>query len=264
MPPCGSRMTVAQLRVAVKAKQPNLAVSRLNKTELLDFYEGKKKMNPKIPKSGPALIKNLTAKSKAAMASSKKAPPKAPKIPSPLKAPPVPKLPSYIKSLRSIGNAKKASTKMASAGGGSAPTPPASAPAPDVPAPPKKSSKKVIKTGGANISKAKLARLLTDFSAKNGLMVKPYSDRDVKQTYEEDQADRDESGEEMWDFENVKENLHRYLQRYNKTDGGWGEPKPKSSVRASLALIGYELLYAPEYQTYEFVRLRKELGIEKK
>ena len=90
MPPCGSRMNVAQLRVAVKAKQPNLAVSRLNKTQLLDFYEGKKKMNPVIPKSGPALVKSLTAKSKAAMASGKKAPPKAPKIPAPLKAPPSP------------------------------------------------------------------------------------------------------------------------------------------------------------------------------
>ena len=110
MPPCGSRMTVAQLRVAVKAKQPNLAVSRLNKTQLLDFYEGKKKMNPVIPKSGPALVKNLTAKSKSAMASGKKASPKAPKIPAPLKAPPLPPMPP-----------KKASTKMASAGGGSAP-----------------------------------------------------------------------------------------------------------------------------------------------
>tara|TARA_R110002074_G_scaffold194563_1_gene360632 strand:+ start:35 stop:802 length:768 start_codon:yes stop_codon:yes gene_type:complete len=255
-------MTVAQLRVAVKAKQPNLAVSRLNKNQLLDFYEGKKKMNPVIPKSGPALVKSLTAKSKAAMASGKKAPPKAPKIPAPLKAPPVPPLPSYIKSLRSIGAAKKASTKMATAGGGSAPAP-APAPAPKKPSK-SSSSKKVIKTGGANISKGKLARLLTDFSAKDGLMLKPYSDRDVKQTYEEEQKDRDESGEEMPEFEDVKENLDRYLERYGKTDGGWGEPKPQSSVRASLALIGYELLYAPEYQTYEFVRLRKQLGIEKK
>ncbi len=118
MPPCGSRMNVAQLRVAVKAKQPNLAVSRLNKTQLLDFYEGKKKMNPVIPKSGPALVKSLTAKSKAAMASGKKAPPKAPKIPAPLKAPPLPPMPP-----------KKASTKMATAGGGTAPKKPEQLPA---------------------------------------------------------------------------------------------------------------------------------------
>ena len=126
MPPCGSRMTVAQLRVAVKAKQPNLAVSRLNKTDLLDFYEGKKKMNPVIPKSGPALVKSLTAKSKAAMASGKKAPPKAPKIPAPLKAPPLPPMPpkkappkkAPPKKAPPKAVPKKAPSKMASAGGG--------------------------------------------------------------------------------------------------------------------------------------------------
>ena len=84
---CGSGMNVAQLRAAVKKKQPNLAVSRLNKPALLAFYEGRKKSNPVIPKSGPVLVKKLTAKANKSIAS------KAPKIPPPLKAPKLPPMP---------------------------------------------------------------------------------------------------------------------------------------------------------------------------
>jgi hypothetical protein len=253
---CGSKMTVAQLKVAVKEKFPKLAVSKLNKSALLDYFEGRKRPNPKFPKLAPAIVKKLDASKKAGFGNTPKVAALVKDVKAGISAK---KVSTMIDSVKTGMAAKKASTKMASAGGGSAPAP---APAP-APKKPSKSSKKVIKTGGANISKAKLARLLTDFSAKNELMIKPYSDRDVKQTYEEDQAERDKDGEELGDFKYVKENLDRYLARYGKTDGGWGESKPQSSVRAALGLIGYELLYAPEYQTYEFVRLRKLLGIEK-
>lgn len=79
--PCGSGMTVAQLRIAVKAKQPNVAVSKLNKPALLAFYEGRKKNAPKIPK----MTKAVKAKG-ATLSKAKKAPP----IPAPLKAPALP------------------------------------------------------------------------------------------------------------------------------------------------------------------------------
>jgi hypothetical protein len=79
--PCGSGMTVAQLRVAVKKKQPNVAVSKLTKPALLAFYEGRKKSAPTIPK----MTKAVKAKG-ATLSKAKKAPP----IPAPLKAPPLP------------------------------------------------------------------------------------------------------------------------------------------------------------------------------
>lgn len=62
---CGSKMTVAQLKVAVKAKFPKLAVSKLNKTTLLDYLEGRKRANPKFPKLSPAIVKKLDASKKA-------------------------------------------------------------------------------------------------------------------------------------------------------------------------------------------------------
>ena len=62
---CGSKMTVAQLKVAVKAKFPKLAVSKLNKPALLDYLEGRKQANPKFPKLAPAIVKKLDASKKA-------------------------------------------------------------------------------------------------------------------------------------------------------------------------------------------------------
>mgnify|MGYP003675882187 CR=1 FL=1 len=62
---CGSKMTVAQLKVAVKAKFPKLAVSKLNKPALLDYLEGRKRANPKFAKLAPAIVKKLDASKKA-------------------------------------------------------------------------------------------------------------------------------------------------------------------------------------------------------
>lgn len=87
--PCGSGLNVTQLRTAVKKKQPNVAVSKLNKTQLLAFYEGRKSKAPTIPK----LPKAVRDKAKTYKATPAKATPvKAPPIPAPLKAPPLPPL----------------------------------------------------------------------------------------------------------------------------------------------------------------------------
>lgn len=51
--PCGSRINVPELRKLVKMKQPNLAVSRMTRPLLLEYYEGKVKDSPVIPKPLP-------------------------------------------------------------------------------------------------------------------------------------------------------------------------------------------------------------------
>lgn len=96
--PCGSGMTVAQLKVAVKKKQPNVAVSKLTKPALLAFYEGRKKSAPTIPKMTKAVKAKVTGYSKPKA--------KAPPIPAPLKAPALPPLSASMKASDAKKNRK--------------------------------------------------------------------------------------------------------------------------------------------------------------
>ena len=77
--PCGSKLNVKELRVAVKAKQPNLAVSKMNKPELLDFYEGRRSKAPAIPHIDAKKTEKYTRRSLKAIA--KKAAPPIPALP---------------------------------------------------------------------------------------------------------------------------------------------------------------------------------------
>lgn len=77
--PCGSKLNVKELRVAVKAKQPNLAVSKMNKPELLDFYEGRRSKAPAIPPIDAKKTEKYTRRSLKAIA--KRAAPPIPPLP---------------------------------------------------------------------------------------------------------------------------------------------------------------------------------------
>ena len=90
---CGSKMTVAQLKVAVKAKFPKLAVSKLNKPALLDYFEGRKRANPKFPKLAPAIVKKLDASKKAGFGNT-------------------PKVAALVKGVKAGISAKKVSTMI--------------------------------------------------------------------------------------------------------------------------------------------------------
>ena len=90
---CGSKMTVAQLKVAVKAKFPKLAVSKLNKPALLDYFEGRKRANPKFPKLAPAIVKKLDASKKAGFGNT-------------------PKVAALVKDVKAGISAKKVSTMI--------------------------------------------------------------------------------------------------------------------------------------------------------
>ena len=90
---CGSKMTVPQLKVAVKAKFPKLAVSKLNKPALLDYFEGRKRANPKFPKLAPAIVKKLDASKKAGFGNT-------------------PKVAALVKDVKAGISAKKVSTMI--------------------------------------------------------------------------------------------------------------------------------------------------------
>lgn len=90
---CGSKMTVPQLKVAVKAKFPKLAVSKLNKPALLDYFEGRKRANPKFPKLAPAIVKKLDASKKAGFGNT-------------------PKVAALVKGVKAGISAKKVSTMI--------------------------------------------------------------------------------------------------------------------------------------------------------
>ena len=98
---CGSKMTVAQLKVAVKAKFPKLAVSKLNKPALLDYLEGRKRANPKFPKLAPAIVKKLDASKKAGFGNT-------------------PKVAALVKGVKAGISAKKVSTMIDSVKAGMA------------------------------------------------------------------------------------------------------------------------------------------------
>lgn len=80
-----AKHTVPELRKLVKEKQPNLAVSRMNKSQLLAFHNGSTRNAPVIPKGGKETMKVLKKKSLKAIADKKKAPP----VPPALNKPPV-------------------------------------------------------------------------------------------------------------------------------------------------------------------------------